>query len=391
MKLFGQRIRIDRNELSGAFGDIGTDLPLIMGMLLASGMQVSYVFIAYGLMQIFTALMYGIPMPVQPLKAVAMLVIVQHLPPGVIWGGGLAIGVIMLILTVTGIVDWIAKVIPKVIIRGIQFGLGMQFALLALKEYVGSTGGWGYALAGVAFAVSLVFMGNRRFPPALLIIPAGIVFSIVFHWNEFLNVRVTQIALPDIRFPHWNEIITGLVVLALPQIPLSLGNSIIATHQLAKDYFPEKKVRIRKISLTYSLMNLINPFIGGIPVCHGSGGMAGHYTFGARTGGSVFIYGLLFLTLGLFFSGSFQTVIKVFPMPILGVILFLEGLSLMVLIKDIIDSRRNFMIALITGLMAAGLPYGFLVGMTVGTVIYYLSEDKVKYSIQLKILGRRAK
>jgi hypothetical protein len=78
-------------------------------------------------------------------------------------------------------------------------------------------------------------------------------------------------------------------------------------------------------------------------------------------------------------------------MPILGVILFLEGLALMVLIKDIIDSRRNFMIALITGLMAAGLPYGFLVGMTVGTVIYYLSEDKVKYSIQLKILGRRPK
>lgn len=30
-----ERIRFDRNELSGAFGDIGTDFALVVGMILA--------------------------------------------------------------------------------------------------------------------------------------------------------------------------------------------------------------------------------------------------------------------------------------------------------------------------------------------------------------------
>ena len=147
---------------------------------------------------------------------------------------------------------------------------------------------------------------------------------------------------------------------------------------MATDYFPEKKVTIKKISLTYSIINIINPFLGGIPTCHGSGGMAGHYAFGARTGGSVFIYGILFLVLGFFFSGSFEQVVKIFPLPILGVILLFEGITLMIFIKDIIDSKKHFFIALLVALIACGLPYGYLIGMIVGTIMYYISDKKIK-------------
>ena len=134
---------------------------------------------------------------------------------------------------------------------------------------------------------------------------------------------------------------------------------------------PETGVRrlsIRQISFTYALMNLVNPFLGGFPVCHGSGGMVGHYAFGARTGGSVVIYGGIFLVMGLFFSQGFADVVQIFPLPVLGV------LSLATLLRDISGSRADLLVALLVGLLCAGLPYGYLVGLVVGTAIYYAMQ-----------------
>jgi len=379
-----EKIKFDRNEFSGAFGDIGTDLPLVIGMILASGLDVASVLIVFGSMQLLTALIYGIPMPVQPLKAVAMIVITQKIAPQIIYGGGLAIGVFMLILTLTGLVDLLAKYIPKVVVRGIQFGLGIQLSLVALKQYVVSDSISGYWLAGIAFVITIILLGNRKYPPAIFIILIGIVYALFFHFNNFDITKSVSLSLPKFYIPNWTDILTGFLILAIPQIPLSIGNSIIATKQIANDYFPEKKVTARKISFTYSIINIINSFFGGIPTCHGSGGMAGHYTFGARTGGSVFIYGLLFLTLGVFFSGSFEQVVKIFPLPILGVILLFEGITLMIFIKDIIDSKKNFFIAILVGLIAAGLPYGYLIGIIVGTIMYYISDKKIKSYFKIK-------
>lgn len=366
-------ILFNRNELSGAFGDIGTDLPLIVGMILASGLNSANVLIAYGLMQIMTGIIYGIPMSVQPLKAVAMIVIAQQIAPDTIFGAGLAIGALMLLLTVTGLVDLIAKYIPKVVVRGIQFGLGLQLSMIALKQYVMSDALNGIIIAIVAFAIALFFIGNHKYPPALFVILLGIGYAVITHFDQLAAIRPVAAKLPVIRIPEWTDILTGFLLLALPQIPLSIGNSIIATHRIVGDLFPGRKLSVRKISVTYSIMNLINPFIGGIPVCHGSGGIAGHYVFGARTGGSVIIYGSLFLILGLFFSSSFQTLVNVFPLPVLGVILLFEGIWLMIFIKDIIDSKRSLFIALLTALIAAFLPYGYLAGMALGTLLYYCS------------------
>lgn len=382
--IFKSHIRFDRNEFSGAFGDIGTDLPLIIGMILASGLDSASVLITYGIMQLLTAILYGIPMPVQPLKAVAMIVITQKIAPEVIYGGGLAIGVLMLIMSLTGLVDLIAKYIPKVVVRGIQFGLGIQLSMVALKEYVVADSYSGYWLAGIAFIITIILLGNRKYPPAIFIIIAGIAYALFFKFTDFNFVNAVSFALPKLYTPGWTDILTGFLILALPQIPLSIGNSIIATKQMASDYFPEKKITVKKISLTYSIINIINPILGGVPTCHGSGGMAGHYAFGARTGGSVFIYGILFLVLGFFFSGSFEQIVKIFPLPILGVILLFEGLTLMIFIKDIIDSKKSFFIALLVALIACGLPYGYLIGMIVGTTMYYISDKKIKNYFKIK-------
>jgi len=366
---FRSRIKFNRREWAGSFGDIGTDFPLITGMILASGLDVSSVCVMFGVMQIIMGFIYGLPMPIQPLKAMAVIVITQKLSPNILYGGGLAIGIAMLILSLSGLINWITKIIPKCVIRGIQFGLGMQLATLALKDYVHSDGFMGYGLAGISFLIILFLLSNRKCPPALLVIFLGIIYAFAFKIDSGALVNSIGFNLPRFHVPTFQDILMGFLILALPQLPLSIGNSVLATKQAVTDFFPERSLSVRKISLTYSLMNLIMPFFSGIPVCHGSGGIAGHYTFGARTGGSVVLYGLLYLFLGLFFNAGFGTVIQLFPKPMLGVILMFEGLALMRLIRDIKDVKSDLMIAFMVGMMAVSLPYGYVVGLLVGTII----------------------
>lgn len=371
-KLFTINLRFDRNELAGSFGDIGTDFPLIVGMILACGLDSASALVMFGFMQIATGLMYGIPMPVQPLKAMAVLMITQKLTGNLLYGAGLAIGFVMMILTVTGLLQWLARFIPKSVVRGIQFGLGLSFASLALKDYVLSDALAGYILAVIGFVIAVILLGNRKYPSALFIILLGFVYAFFFQIDLAALSDGIELKLPRVHVPALSDVLTGFLLLALPQLPLSLSNSVIATHQTVSDFFPEKPLSVKKIGLTYSLMNLILPFFSGIPNCHGAGGLAGHYAFGARTGGSVVIYGSMYIILGLFFSQSFTEVLKVFPLPMLGVLLLFESLSIMMLIKDIAGSGRDLFVCLLVALAAVGLPHGYVIGLVIGTALWYL-------------------
>lgn len=363
------KIKFDRNELSGAFGDIGTDLPLIAALIIVSHLSSANVLIMFGLMQIATGIYYGMPMSVQPLKAVAVIAIAQQLSGNIILGAGLAIGIAMLLFTVTGLINWIARVIPECVVRGIQFGLGIKFVIIAITVYIHADGVSGYALAAFSFVLIIMLMGNKQFPPALPVIAIGIAYAFLFKIEPSAITKSFGFKIPVIHIPNLSDITAGFFLLAIPQIPLSIGNSILATHKLAEDYFPEKQKGVKKIASTYSVMNLINPFFGGVPVCHGSGGMAGHYTFGGRTGGSVVIYGGLYLILGLLFSSGFDKVVQVFPLPMLGIILFFEGFALTKLIKKL-PTKTDLLIALLVGIICI-LKYGFVIGLVFGTVIYY--------------------
>ncbi len=364
-------IKFNRQEFSGSLGDIGTDFPLIVAMILAAGLHTPSVLIVFGLMQIFTGLIYKMPMPVQPLKAMATLVISQKIAGNVLLGAGLAIGVVMLVLTLTGVLDKLTKFVPKAVIRGLQLGLGISLCLLSFKQYIPSGETMGYVLAALAFLIIILFIDNKQYPASLLVIGMGIVYAILFNTDFSTLPSTVSLNLPQFHLPSIDDVAKGFVLLALPQIPLSLGNSIMATKQVSDDLFPQSNLSVKKIGVTYSLMNLFAPFFSGIPCCHGAGGMVGHYTFGGRTGGSVIIYGLLYLSLGLFFGNSFEVIVKIFPLPILGVILLFEGISLMLLIKDVVLQKRDFVITILTGILAFGLPYGFLVAIVVGTALFY--------------------
>ncbi|WP_114750399.1 putative sulfate/molybdate transporter [Pleomorphovibrio marinus] len=385
MKLF-EGIKFNRQEWAGAFGDIGTDFPLIVAMILAADLHAPSVLILFGSMQVLTGMVYKMPMPAQPLKAMATLVIAQQLDGELLFGAGLAIGVVMLVFSLTGLLAWLARMIPKSVIRGIQVGLGITLALLAFKDYIPAEQIGGYWLAGISFVLILLLLDHKKFPAALVVIVLGLGYALLFKLDYTQLGASIGIETPKFYVPTMDTIWMGFLLLALPQIPLSLGNSILATKQVSQDLFPDRPTpSIKKIGISYALMNLINPFLSGIPTCHGAGGMVGHYTFGGRTGGSVILYGGLFIFLGVFFGENFQTVIQVFPLPVLGVILLFESLALMLLIRDVTQDSRGLVIALLVAIIAAGLPFGFLVGIVVGTLLYYLP---IKLNV-LQIIGTR--
>lgn len=370
-RIFQSRIRIDRNELSGAFGDIGTDLPLIVGILLVSGLDPVSVFVMFGATQIFSGLFYGIPMPVQPLKAVAVMAISQHLGADMILAAGIGLGVVMLFLNVTGLTKMIYDFIPNSVVRGIQFGLGLNLLLLALTDYIPSSGMNGIFLAAIGLVVVFLLLGNRRYPPALAVILLGLLYSLIFNTGTMPNFSTMHISLPQIHTPSLYGILTGFLVLGLPQLPLSISNSLAATKRLADDLFPEKRLTVKKLAYTYSMMNIVNPLFGGIPVCHGSGGLAGHYAFGGRTGGTLILYGSLYLLIAYLLSGNYSSIQILFPLPILGVILSVEGFSLTKFIKKTVGSKE-LIIALIVGFICVLIKNGYVYGLLSGTLIYYL-------------------
>ena len=363
------RLQFDRHELAGAFGDIGTDLPLLVALVSTCHLDATGVCVLFGLLQIATGLFYGLPMPVQPLKAMAAIMMAQRLSPGTLAGGGLVIGAAMLLLAATGLLDRLARVVPKEVVRGIQLGLGLSLAMLALREYTGADGTAGYALAFVTALLLLVLRRQRRIPAPLVVIAVGAVWALLRHVEPSSLGAVAGLRLPSFRAPSAEELGRGALLLALPQIPLSLGNSVIATSRATEDLFPERSVPVRRIGLTYGLMNLVAPWFGGVPVCHGCGGLVGAYAFGARTGGASVLYGAMYLMLGLVFAPGFETVVKLFPLPVLGVVLLFEAIALMTLVRDVAHESGALWVALAVAAAVIGLPNGYGVGLVLGTAL----------------------
>lgn len=361
------RVKFDRHELAGSFGDIGTDLPLLVAMIPAARLDPAAVFTLFGLAQILSGLFYGLPMPMQPLKAMAVIVITQGVSGRVLAGGGLAVGALMLLLAATGLLTWLSRVLPHPVVRGVQLGLGLSLAQLALTRYVPGD----YALAAGAFLLVVLLRESRRLPAALPVVALGAVYALLFSLDPARILAGAGLVLPALNPPGPEDVLTGLWVLALPQLPLSLGNAVVATERTVRDLFPDRPVTARRLGLTYGVVNVFQGLFGGVPVCHGCGGLAGHYAFGARTGGAVLLYGAFYLVVGLFLSGAAAAVVAVFPRPVLGVILLFEALTLMSFVRDVAGDRRSLGLALLVGTLAMALPQGYLVGVLAGTALYY--------------------
>lgn len=364
-------MRFDRHELAGSFGDIGTDLPLLIGIIAAAGLDAGAVLFVFGSLQILSGIAYRLPMPIQPLKAMAVIIIATRLPLEVIQGGGFAIGAVMLVLTATGALARVAGFFPLCVVRGVQLGLGLSLASLALRSYILPAGETGWYLAAGGFLVMLILWQNRKLPAGLVLVSGGVLYGLLTHASGTVPTLGWNLPLPAMGLPAISDIATGFLVLALPQIPLSLANSVVATRQTCADLFPAAKVTTRKIGYTYAFANIVSAILGGVPICHGSGGLVGHYNFGARTGGSVVIYGSFFVLAAILFGHAAKDALSIIPVSVLGVVLAFEAFGLIRLAGRTELVTWEKVITLITGILCLVAPHGFLLGSVVGILLNY--------------------
>jgi MFS superfamily sulfate permease-like transporter len=333
------------------------------------------ILVAFGVFKIFVGQYFKTPMPVQPMKAIGGMAIAhpESISQGMIWGSGLFTAVFWLVMGLSGAVSWLHKITAKPITRGIMLGLGLSFVLQGIGMMKDQP--W---VAVVAAAMTFFLLSQEKIPAMLLLLAFGM--GVAFLGNPSLWQDISQISV-RFRFPDfslgrmsWSDVVAGALILGLPQAPLTLGNAIIGTAEENNELFPDRPAKVKTIAVDHGIMNLFSAAIGGIPLCHGAGGMAGHVRFGARTGGALVMLGIIVLILGLFFSDSVATIFKFFPPAILGVILFFTGLELASISKDIGNQRSDVYIMLATaGLAMWNMGVAYLAGLA----LYYGIEKKV--------------
>jgi hypothetical protein len=360
--------RFDRMEWAGAFGDLGTLIPFVVAYIGMVGMDPFGILFAFGVSLIVCGAYYRTPMPVQPMKAVGAVAATQAaqtavITPAAVVGAGLATGVIWLILGMTGTARRIASLVPRFVVIGIVLGLGMAFMLEGIRMMAG-----GWAIAAIGLLGTVLLLTNRAIPAMLVLLAFGAVCGVVSDPSVLQQVsgvaiefRAPSFALAELT---WNDFALGLVFLALPQLPLTLGNAIIGITEENNRLFPNRPTDENRVSASTGILNLFGASVGGVPMCHGAGGMAGHVAFGARTGGATIILGVILLSLALFLSGSVQALFGIVPASILGVILFITGAQLALGSCEFSRNKGERFITLVTAALCVwNVGLGFLAGM----------------------------
>ncbi len=357
--------RFDRSELAGAFGDLGTLVPFVVGYITIARLEPQGVLLGFGLLALATGLYFRTPMPVQPMKAIATVAVTQPqmVTPGAIFASAVVTGVFWLGMGMSGAVSGLAALTSRPVVRGIVLGLGLSFIL----EGVGLMHR-GPLVAVPAVLLTFLLLSQPRVPAMLVLLAYGAAAALTLDPTLLrdLGGLAPSFRLPALQVPllSWREVVTGALVLAVPQTALTLGNAVIATAEEHNALFPHRRISVRLLALDHGLMNLIAAPLGGVPMCRGAGGMAGHVRFGARTGGAIVILGVILLGGALFFADSVATLFRLFPFPVLGVILFFSGIELAVGINGDTFSRSEHTILVVTaGVALWNMGVAYLAGL----------------------------
>ena len=365
--------RLDRHEVSGSLGDLGTFIPLLVGMSVTNGLDFTSALFFAGLFNIITGLAFSIPMAVQPMKAIAAVAISEQLTLGQILAAGIWTSLVVFILGVTGLITVVNRVIPKPVVRGLQLGLGLQLlekgVLLVRDTHVL----WGFnsiSIGILGFALVLAFASSRKVPSALILFVGGLGLAVAINPEVLSSLRL------GFNLPHWvplswSDFRSSFFRAALPQIPLTTLNSVIAVCALSVDLFPDRPARPRSVAVSVGIMNLLSGWFGAMPMCHGAGGLAGQYRFGARSSASILFLGASKILLAVFFGGSLLTLLHIFPSSILGVLLGISGLELALVATDQTERvPATVMLGTAAGVLALGsTATGFALGWALALLI----------------------
>ncbi|XP_052186266.1 molybdate transporter 1 [Diospyros lotus] len=381
-------------ELNGAMGDLGTYIPIVLALTLARDLDLGTTLIFTGVYNIVTGAIYGVPMPVQPMKSIAAVAISNHafgIPE--VMAAGIWTAAILFVLGVTGLMQVVYKLIPLSVVRGIQLAQGLYFAMTAVKyirkeqnfSQSKSAGerpwlgldGLVLALVCAAFIIFVNGAGDdeddqsdettsrkrnrlRKFianlPSAFIIFLLGIILSILREPRAVKGFKFGPSSLEVVKISKqaWKE---GFLKGTVPQLPLSILNSVVAVCKLSSDLFPGKEFTATSVAVTVGAMNLVGCWFGAMPCCHGAGGLAGQYKFGGRSGGCVAV--------GLVLGSSFVRVLERFPVGVLGVLLLFAGIELAMCSRDMNTKEDSFVMLLCTAvsLVGSSAAIGFVCGI----------------------------
>ena len=394
------RYRFDRMEIAGSLGDLGTLLPIAIGMILINGLSPMGMFFSIGIYYILSGIYFGITVPVQPMKVIGAYAIATAMTPYQILASAALIGLFLLIIGGTNAITLIGKYTPKPVVRGVQISTGTLLMAQGVKFIIGSSKfqmmrqmaepyltiqhigpvAVGVVIGIVGGILTLLLLENRKFPAGLVVILGGIFIGLVLGTHEGFDKLKIGIYFPELLpfgLPAGADVTFAFFALALPQLPMTLGNAVIANADLSHEYFGKDstKVTYRALTLSMALANLLSFVVGGMPLCHGAGGLAAHYRFGARTAGSNLMIGILFIALAVFLGIHALSVVYLLPMAILGVLLIFAGGQLALTIIDMKKRKDLFVSLLMLGItLASNLAAGFLVGIVVA---YALKSERL--------------
>jgi predicted benzoate:H+ symporter BenE len=316
-------------EASGACGDLGTFIPHVIGAITVAGLAPAGVLLGFGLFLVSTGLFYALPLPVQPISAV---ILTGGLRPGEVAAAGMIIGVVLLVLSATGLITRLARVIPQSVSAGLQLGLGLLMGVLGLKLM------WETPWIGFPALAALVLLGRVPRVPAA---PIVLVTAALIGWMTGGVAPAHEAVLASTGLhtviPTWAEVWRSVALAVLPQLSLTLTNAVIVTASMSRELFPGKGeiASERNLALSSGLANVLLCPFGAMPMCHGAGGLQAQYRFGGRTGLTPIIFGTVLLVLAAGFADRAAGLFAVIPIGAVGALLILAG-------TDLAISRRLF-------------------------------------------------
>ena len=368
-------LRLDRREVAGGLGDAGLFVPIAVALIAVNGLSATAVFAGAGLVYVLTALYFRVPVPVQPLKAFAAAAIALKLDATVLAAGALLMSLSMAVLALTGLAAWLAERFPVVLVRGIQ--ASVAFLLCKAAVDLADKGNWpglpavdptlSLGVAVLSCAVLFLLATHRRLPGTLVVLAGGTVAGAIVSGGlppVELGPQAIDIAVPDAA-----AFGTALTTLVLAQIPLTFGNSVVATADAERTYFGERASRVRPNRLAASIgaANLAAGVTAGMPVCHGAGGVTAHVRLGARTAAATASTGVLYLVLALAFGASLPALLQLLlPGALAGMLLFVAiQHGLLAASLERLPDRVLAAAVGVTTLLSGNLAIGFALGVAV--------------------------
>jgi len=349
-----------RDEATGAIGDSVTVLPFVVAVAVLTDLSLSMMLIWFGVFQIVWGLVYGVPISVEPMKALAALILAGTITTGEFLLAGILLGVVLLGMGMTDTLGRVGQYIGSPVVRGIQFGVGLVLIESGLRIGVADP-----RLAGLAVGAVLlvIILGYWNLSAIVVLVLGGLIAGFE------IGIPSPTIPTTDGMFLASTASLTlPTIEAAVAQLAMSVGNAALAASILLSDYF-DRDISADTLSTSMGAMNLVALPFGALPMCHGSGGIAGKYAFGARTAGANVILGVGYITIAL----VAVELVAAYPVSMLGVILVLIGLQLG---RTSIEQSQAY--PLVIGIGILGLVVNLGVAFLIGILLYLCLQHREK-------------